>query len=74
MISVNQLQRKAKDRRPGCMGFAETMVLEYNGKKKSPEGKLSTTFIEVPKKDSSLIAENSSLPDGKLLDLGSGKL
>ena len=37
-------------------------------------GKLSTTFIKVPKKDSFLIAENSSLPDGKLLDLGSGKL
>ena len=27
--------RNAKDRRPGSMGFAEVMVLEYNGKKKA---------------------------------------
>ena len=40
VISIKQLQRNAKDRRPGCMGYAETMVLEYNGKKKGPGGKL----------------------------------
>ena len=38
--SIKQLQRIAKDRRPGCMGYAEAMVLEYNGKKKTPGGKL----------------------------------
>ena len=33
-ISIKQLTRNAKERRSGCMGFAEAMVLEYNGKKK----------------------------------------
>ncbi len=45
VISVKQLQRKAKDRRPGCMGYAEAMILEYNGKKKSPEGKLRMNLL-----------------------------
>lgn len=34
-VSIKQLTRTAKERRPGCMGYAETMILEYNGKKKS---------------------------------------
>lgn len=34
-LSIKQLTRNAKDRRPGSMGFAEVMVLEYNGKKKA---------------------------------------
>ena len=44
-VSVKQLARKAKDRRPGCMGYAEAMVIEYNGKKKSPEGKLRMNLL-----------------------------
>ena len=39
-VSIKQITRTAKDRRPGAMGFAETMILEYNGKKKSNAGKL----------------------------------
>ena len=39
-VSIKQLTRTAKERRPGSMGFAEAMVIEYNGKKKSPTGKL----------------------------------
>lgn len=39
-ISVKQLTRTAKERRPGAMGFAEAMILEYNGKKKGSAGKL----------------------------------
>ena len=35
VISVKQLIRTAKERRPGMMGVAEVMVLEYNGRKKS---------------------------------------
>ena len=35
VISIKQLTRTAKERRSGSMGFAEAMVLEYNGKKKS---------------------------------------
>ena len=39
-VSIKQLTRTAKERRPGSMGFAEAMVIEYNGKKKSTAGKL----------------------------------
>lgn len=33
-ISIKLLSRTAKERRPGFMGYAETMVIEYNGRKK----------------------------------------
>ncbi len=39
-VSIKQLTRTAKERRPGSMGFAEAMIIEYNGKKKSTAGKL----------------------------------
>lgn len=39
-ISVKQVIRMAKDRRPGSMGFAEAMLIEYNGKRKNSVGKL----------------------------------
>lgn len=39
-VSVKQVTRMAKDRRPGSMGFAEAMLIEYNGKRKNPAGKL----------------------------------
>ena len=39
-VSIKQLTRTAKERRPGSMGFAEAMVIEYNGKKKTTAGKL----------------------------------
>ena len=34
-ISIKALTRAAKDRRQGSMGYAEAMVLAYNGKKKN---------------------------------------
>ena len=34
-LSVKQLVRTAKERRPGMLGVAEVMVIEYNGRKKS---------------------------------------
>ena len=40
-VSVKQLTRVAKERKSGCMGFAETMIIEYNGKKKSCANRLS---------------------------------
>ncbi len=40
-ISIKQLVRTAKERRPGMMGMAEAMVIEYNGKKKVSQYKLS---------------------------------
>lgn len=40
-ISVKQITRTARERRPGSMGVAEVLVLEYNGKKKNPSHRLS---------------------------------
>ena len=40
-VSVKQVIRMAKERRAGSMGVAETMVILYNGKKKSPAFRLS---------------------------------
>jgi hypothetical protein len=34
-LSIKQLIRNSKERRPGMLGVAEVMVLEYNGRKKS---------------------------------------
>ncbi len=44
-VSIKQLTRTAKERRPGCMGYAEAMILEYNGKKKSAAAKLSINVL-----------------------------
>lgn len=54
-ISVKQLTRTAKDRRPGAMGFAEAMLIEYNGKRKSPAGKLFINKLYA--KDNELFSE-----------------
>ena len=51
--SIKQISRQAKERRPGSMGYAETMVLAYNGKKKSSHNTLklqelyTKTFMNV---------------------------
>ena len=44
-ISVKQLIRAAKDRRSGSAGLAETMLIEYNGRRKNPAGKLSVSKL-----------------------------
>ena len=46
-VSIKTLTRIAKDRRPGTMGFAEAMVLEYNGKKKFSPHRLSINKLYV---------------------------
>lgn len=51
--SIKQLTRTAKERRPGCMGLAEAMVLEYNGKKKNNAYRLSINKLYA--KESSII-------------------
>ena len=40
-LSIKQLIRNAKDRRPGAMGVCEAIIIAYNGKKKSVEHRLS---------------------------------
>jgi len=54
-ISIKHLARTAKERRAGSMGFAEVMVIEYNGKKKSSVGRLSMSKLYA--KDVSLWLE-----------------
>ena len=52
-LSIKQLIRNAKERRPGMMGVAEVMVLEYNGRKKSGSSHrlLIRNLYEKPKKE-----------------------
>ena len=40
-IPLKQLIRSAKERRPGSLGYAEAMVIAYNGKRKNPAARLS---------------------------------
>ena len=51
-ISVKQLVRIAKDRHAGSMGYAEAMLIEYNGKKKNPAQRLSINKLH--KRESSI--------------------
>ena len=46
-VSVKQLIRTAKDRHAGSMGYAEAMLLEYNGKKKNPAQRLSMNKLHA---------------------------
>ena len=39
-VSVKQLVSMAKERRSGSMGVAEALLIEYNGKRKNPAGRL----------------------------------
>lgn len=44
-LSIKQLSRTAKERRSGSLGYAEVMVLEYNGKKKSTASRLPINML-----------------------------
>lgn len=59
-ISVKQLTRNAKDRRPGSMGYAEVMVIEYNGKRKNGS-RLPLSMLD--KRESTLIKALEEIPD-----------
>ena len=52
-VSIKTLSRTAKERRPGSLGFAEAMVIEYNGKKKSDTNKLPLGMLYT--RESSLL-------------------
>ena len=62
-ISVKQLVRIAKERHAGSMGYAEAMLIEYNGKKKSPAQRLSINKLHA--RESSIFSglEDSSASD-----------
>lgn len=44
-VSIKALARIGKERRPGSMGFAEALVIEYNGKKKSQAFRLNIRML-----------------------------
>lgn len=44
-ISIKQLTRTAKERRSGSLGYAEVMVLEYNGRKKLTANRLPINML-----------------------------
>ena len=46
-ISIKLLTRTAKERRPGSVGFAEAMMLEYNGRKKNSANMLSLNRLHA---------------------------
>ncbi len=52
-ISIKQLIRTAKERRPGMLGVAEVMIIEYNGRKKTASlTRLPMRFLyEKPKQN-----------------------
>lgn len=43
--SIKYLSRMAKERRPGSMGYAEAMVILYNGKRKTRNSRLSLNAL-----------------------------
>lgn len=64
-ISVKQLTRNAKDRRSGSMGYAEVMVIEYNGKRKNGS-RLPLSMLD--KRESTLIKSLEGIPDDLIPD------
>ena len=46
-VSIKQMTRTAKERHAGSMGFAEAMLIEYNGKKKNPAQRLSMNKLHA---------------------------
>ena len=62
-VSVKQLVRTAKERHAGSMGFAEAMLIEYNGKKKNPAQRLSLNKLHA--RESSIFSglEDTSAQD-----------
>ncbi len=67
-ISIKQIIRTAKERRPGTMGVAEAMVIEYNGKKKISQYRLSIQKL-YEKDDFDLNhTEEEYIPDDEIID------
>ena len=69
-MPIKQLTRQAKDRCPGCMGFAEVMVMTYNGKKKTPGKRLQMSKLH--QKDKVFFSGiNEQVPDSPFEEFAS---
>lgn len=62
-ISVKQLVRTAKDKQPGSAGLAEAILAEYNGKRKSPAGKLFISKLRAKEYSFSPKSDEGNAPD-----------
>lgn len=62
-ISVKQLVRTAKDKQPGSVGLAEAILAEYNGKRKSPAGKLFLSKLRAKEYSFSPKSDEGNAPD-----------
>ncbi len=68
-ISIKQLVRTAKERRPGTMGVAEAMVIEYNGKKKTSQYRLSIQKLYAKDNNDYEENENTYEPNDNIVDM-----
>ncbi len=57
-VPVKYIIRRAKERRPGSLGVAEAMILEYNGKKKNSVFRLQMNKLYANESDDSSSSED----------------
>ena len=62
-LSAKHISRTAKERQAGSMGYAEAMVLQYNGRRKNSAFMLPIKWL-YSKRDSSSIFDVLEEPDG----------
>ncbi len=55
-LSIKSLTRQARERRPGSLGYAEAMILEYNGRKKNGHHRLR--MHDLYARESSILQDN----------------
>lgn len=55
-VSIKYLARTAKERCPGAMGFAEAIIIEYNGKRKTTSTRLPINKLYSKRSSQQLIA------------------
>lgn len=56
VISIKYLARTAKERCPGAMGFAEAIIIEYNGKRKTTSTRLPINKLYSKRASQQLIS------------------
>ena len=61
-VSLKSLTRTAKERNIGALGYAEAMVIEYNGKTKNPKLRLKIDRLHMRVISQLLDAENIPVP------------
>ena len=71
-VSIKQLTRNAKDRRSGSMGFAEAMIIIYNGKKKSNAHRLYINKLYAHGEPDSIDSEDDDVLQDEIDLLESG--